>query len=340
MAIFKAEDVYVNIDGTDLAAISLNFQSSPSKVPVRRFGEVIDPTGFAINGPQRSSMTIDFLLTGSGSSIFNPILNLLSGIDAEVYEASGGMTDFIGIYSPYNTGEVYVQKQGSHFLNYIWWSGGDSWAASRPNGQWVDSETSADIYDNSFTGLQIRRAGYMGCLTGSIISLGGTAFASGAALNGLTINITPFAPIACQASFDIYNEVTGQFTSGQGSINIHPNNVAHGLYSTYSGIFTNVDEVTSIKLSYSAQREPRFEYGKKHISRIDTLSVTKTVEFNGYGRSETLKEPTLPLTITLGSANQSNIFTDTISGIIMDDSFDLPNVGIISKSVRVVQNMV
>ena len=343
MAIFKAEDISVGIDGVEVAALSLSFQSSDNKTPQRRFGQEIDSTGFSVTGPQNSSINMQFYITGSGAAISNPVLDLLDGIDFKVYTTHADYTDFLGIYTPYHTGEVYLQSRGAHTLNYFHWSGGDFYG-DRPNlNDVVRSDGGASsIYDVAWdpdylSGIQ---HGFMGCLLVSTISLGGQDFASGAALTSLTIDIQPFSPIICSASFEIYNEVTGQFNSGASSLSIDPRNIAHGLYSTYTGAFTNVEEVRNIKLTYSANRIPRYELGKKHASQIHTSTATKVVDFAGYGRSATLEEPNIPFTITLGSQNQSNIFTDTVSGIIIDDSFAIPNVGIVSKQVKIIQNMV
>ena len=347
MATFRAEDVVIGIDGRELAAQTVSFQSSSSRAETRRYGKIIDPTGLVINGPQTSSMTIDFLITGSGSATSNPILDLLSGIDLEI-TSSPTYPSFEGIYKPYNTGEIYIQQNGADTINYFLWNEPtETWSGVFQH-EYVaaaaitvtDDLLHPDTISAMSPAMGMERAGFMGCLTGSTISFGGQPFASGAALTNLSIGIQPFSPITCSASFDIYNPVTGEFITGTGSFSIHPKNVAHGLYSTYSGVFTNVDEVESINITYSAERVARYEIGKKNVNRIDTKQVQKTIEFAGYGRSETLEQPTLPFTITLGSENQSNIYTDTVSGVLIDDSFAIPNVGIISKQVKIVQNIV
>jgi hypothetical protein len=194
-------------------------------------------------------------------------------------------------------------------------------------------------YDNgSYSGYH---TGVLGCITGSRIQLGGQEFASGAALTSLSFTVNPYIPTVCSATFEIYNKVTGTFPTGASSLTyIDPSEVAHGLFCSYSGI-TGIDEMSSISYSVTAERAPRYILGKENVHEIKTLSASKEIAFNGWGQSSPiLEDPPTSLTFTLGAENNSDVYTDTITGVTIDDSFELPEVGLMSKNFKIRQILV
>jgi len=349
MAIFKAEDISVGINGVEFPATQISFNSAYSYAEDRRLGAPVGGDAFLESGPRRTSFSVDFYVTGV-AELTNPVFQLLSGEDIVFLDDNDAPIDpDVGTMRPHVglTGDLVWMGLGDYHsakILYDWDS--DSWLYTGTNGV----ELYGDIIQSDrpwgdgggfeTDGYFVNRTGHMGALTGSSIQLGGQYFADGAALTDLSLSISPFAPIICSAKFDIYNKVTGTFPSGSTSQIIDPNEVAHGMYSSYSGV-TGISEMGSISLQFSAERAPRYSLGSDAVQIIKTAKATKQVSFEGWGQSTPiLEDAPSSLVITLGSANNSNMFTTLITGATMDDSFDLPTVGIMSKRFKITQNLV
>jgi hypothetical protein len=65
MAVYRAEDISVGIDDQEFPAINLSFQSSNTLEENRRLGANPAGNAFSTSGPQRSSISFDFYLTGN-----------------------------------------------------------------------------------------------------------------------------------------------------------------------------------------------------------------------------------------------------------------------------------
>lgn len=334
MSFFKAEDIPVEIDGIKILANTLSFQTSKSYAEDRRFDKEISASGFLQNAPNKSSMSISFYATGNAYSN-NPVFDLLSGLDAK---ASGVLDPDLSQGAIFrvrkdNAGLIWEWDENYHtffYKNNIFYRDGIQ----------VGSSESQTIYpwENPAYSFFFERYGYLGCVTGSTIKLGDSNFASGAALTSFSFNFSPFEVIEFKADFDIYNEVNQVFETGGLGLNVDPDEIAHGFSSTFSGV-NNIEELQSISYSIRADRVPRYVVGKKDVYEIKTTKAQKEVSFQGWGRSENLLEDPSALKITLKSQN-GTVFEDTVQGKIIDESFEIPNVGIMSKNFRIIQNLV
>ena len=354
MAIYRAEDISVGIDGTEIAATSLSFSSSSPLVEDRRLGKEIGGKDFLVNGPQKSSLNVSFYLTGSATGE-NPIFQLLNGEDAYSVNVLSGVSGFEEIegkvfkrrLDPEVTGSIYEYIGDYHSYSFRYDPNSDVvllWKAAVSGGSWL---TGDDVFGTGYwtgsgalesgTG-EVSRAGTLGALTGSTIYLGGNPFASGAALTSLSFAISPFSPVICNASFDIFNPVTGAFTSGEGSISISPTSLAHGMFSYYSGV-TGISDVQEISWEIVAERVPRYVIGKKNVYEIKTSRAVKTLNFRGWGPSTpVLQDAPDTFIVSLGS-QAGEVFSDTVSGEVGDESFDVPGAGLMSKSFTIIENL-
>jgi len=373
--IYKAEDVSVKVDGVEIAATSLSFSTSAPLAEDRRLGKSIGGKDFSPNGPQKSSLRMNFYVTGTATGD-NPIFGLLRGEDAYNVNVLSGITGFeetVGKtfkrrYDEEVTGSLY-EYLGEYYVYALRYDAISDkilvWRGKNPTGQWLSGDgvfgtgeystyeafltTNFEEFYGSGGNLfevgteqtgtgQITQVGTLGVFTGSNISLGNTSFASGAALTSLGFSISPFNPVECQAEFDIYNPVTGTFSASGGNISITPASIAHGMFSYYSGV-TGISDVSSISWSIQAERIPRYVVGKKNVHEIKTAKAIKTLSFQGWGASTPVLE-TAPETfvVSLGSEGGS-IFTDIVSGSVMDESFDIPSAGIMAKNFTIIENL-
>ena len=335
MSFFRAEDIPVEIDGIKMLANTLSFQTSKSYAEDRRFDKEIADDGFLENGPNKSSMSISFYATGDAYSN-NPVFDLLSGLDAKITASSVENLDVNSIFKPRKDGNELIWEWDSDYHTFY-----------IKNDLYMDGQVvrnnSIDLqlpWEVVYGDVLIQRHGYLGCVTGSTIKLGDSNFASGAALTSFSFNFSPFEPIEFKADFDIYNEVTAIFDKDSLAVDVNPNEIANGFSSTFSGI-DNIEELQSISYSIRAERIPRYVAGKKDVYEIKTLKAQKEVSFQGWGKSEKLLENPDPnqLKITLKSQN-GIVFEDFIEGEEIDESFEIPNVGIMSKNFRIIQNLV
>lgn len=312
-----------------MLANTLSFQTSKSYAEDRRFDKEIADDGFLENGPNKSSMSISFYATGD-----NPVFDLLSGLDAEVTSSNVDYLDVGAIFKPRKDGDGLIWEWDSDYHTFF--IKDDLYMDSSI----VETNAGPDAapWQGSFEDVIIQRYGHLGCVAGSTIKLGDSNFASGAALTSFSFNFSPFEPIEFKADFDIYNEVNATFETGGLGLDVDPNEIAHGFSSTFSGV-NNIEELQSISYSIRAERIPRYVAGKKDVYEIKTIKVQKEVSFQGWGRSQNILEDPDQLKITLKSQN-STVFEDTISGKIIDESFEIPNVGIMSKNFRIIQNLV
>jgi hypothetical protein len=347
MAIYKVENISFGIDGTEMAASSVSFKTSNQFEAARRLGKNIGGQDFSTTGPQKSSMTVNFYLTQSSSA--DPIFSLLSGLDLIFLDSGNNALDpDVGIMTPYLDANDNLKWGGhSSYHTAKMENNGGAWAYTTSDGftSTSDSSPATQIFPWSigggFDGLDYYayRTGSLGCVTGSTIQLGGTNFASGAALTSLGFSFSPFSPILCKASFDIFNEVTGTFPESGSNLGITASDIAHGMFSSFSGV-TGISEVESLSWNVSATRIPRYVVGKKNVKEIATTVAKKEVSFQGWGQStQILEDPPTSLTISIGSQG-GTFFTDTVSGLTRDDSFDLPEVGIMSKNFSIDQNLI
>lgn len=355
MAIYRAEDVSVDIDGTEILASSLSFSTSSPISEDRRLGAEIGGKDFLTNGPQSSSLSMNFYITGDATGD-NPIFNLLKGGDAQANNLLTGVTGeeeiqsakFRRRYDAENTGDwyeflgeynVYSIRYEPASGQYLLWKGNESLGSWDNGSSGLYGTGTWTTFSPAQTGTgSISRAGYAEAESGSKVYLGGQLFASGAALTSLSFSVQPFNPIICSASFDIYNEATGALGSGQGSVAIDPSNVAHGFYTYYSGI-TGINEVSSISFEINMERAPRYVVGLKDVHEIKTLKATKRLSFDGWGPWEsTLKDPPTTFLLSLGSQNGA-VYQDTISGATMDESLELPEAGLVSKKFTIIENL-
>jgi len=375
MAIYKAEDVAVAIDGVEVAATTISFNTSAPLSEDRRLGAPISSTGFLTNGPQQSTFSMSFYVTGNATGDC-PVFSLLNGGDAYNFNAFSGITGFeeiqgktfrkrhtdelgtgvyeyIGQHSVYAfrydpTSDIILLWKGDYFMG-SWLSGHDMYGTgdwnlyesflTRELEEFYESGGNLFVVGATQSGTgRINRVGFLDCTTGSTISLGGTGFASGAALTSLNFAIQPFSPILCSATFDIYNPVTGTFPTGGSSLNISPSKIAHGMYSYYSGI-AGISDVQSVGWAVSAERRPRYVIGKNTVHDIKTTKASKRISFEGWGESTALL-PQSPSSFIVALGSQTGtVFIDYITGRTIDNSFSLPNVGLMSKSFSIVQNM-
>ena len=375
MAIFKAEDVAVSIDGVGLAASTLSLDVNKSLVEDRRLGKNMDEQGFVPNGPQTSSMSVSFYVTGDATGDC-PIFSLLNGGDAYSVNLMSGITGYDEIvgktfkkrYAPEITGAVYeyIGNYYAYALRYdsysdiilIWrgdlpigyWSSGNNVFGTHDYAtyeafltvnleEFYDSGLNLFVIGTSQSGVgTVTRRGFLDCMTGSTISLGGQKFASGAALTYLGFSMEPFSPVLCNATFEIYNPISSSFPSGNSSLSIDPANIAHGLYSYYSGV-TGISEVSSINWELTAERAPRYVVGERNVHEIKTTKAYKRMSFEGWSdSSQVIPDPPDQFIISLGSS-AGTVYLDSISGTTTNGSFNLPDVGIMSKNFTIVQNL-
>jgi hypothetical protein len=333
MSFFRAEDIPIEIDGVKILANTLSFQTSKSYAEDRRFDQEISSDGFLENGPNKSSMSISFYATGNAYAN-NPVFDLLIGLDAKVVNTSIPYLDINSIFKVRKDGNGLIWEWDSDYHTFF--IKDDIYM----DGSMVDQNFNSEEYpwDKNLFSSQILRHGHLGCVTGSTIKLGDSNFASGAALTSFSFNFSPFEVIEFKADFDIYNEVNQVFETGGLGLSVDPDEIAHGFSSTFSGV-NNIEELQSINYSIRADRVPRYVVGKRDVYEIKTTKAQKEVSFQGWGRSENLLEDPSALKITIKSQN-GTVFEDTISGKIIDESFEIPNVGIMSKNFRIIQNLV
>jgi len=350
MATYRAEDVAVKIDGQTVLATNLSFKSSLSLDEDRRMGKRIGGGDFLSNGPQRSSLSMNFYITGNATGT-NPVFSLLKGRDIYLsgigsgyldelngatltnrfLPPSGNVYEFHGDYHTYKL--LYDSASGTH---YIWRDGVKK--IEWQSGLYGTGTWNSITGSNSGAG-KVSIRGFAGCSTGSLIQLNNQAFASGVTLKALSFPLQPFSPIVASADFEIYNPVTGIFPSqGTPQSGISPSSMAHGMFSSFSGI-TGISDMEEVSWAVNIERVPRYVVGQKNVHDIRTLRASKDLNFKGWGKSSPVLENTpTSISINLGSENGS-VFADTVSGKVIDDSFDLPAVGIMAKNFRIIQNM-
>jgi hypothetical protein len=344
MAIYKAEDVYVQVDNTKVLANTLSFQTQAPITEDRRLGKEITEVDYVNSGPQRSSMSMSFYVTGVATTV-NPIFKLLLGYDFFLYT---GQTRVSPMMRPTVSG------------NDIVWRGVDEWHTARcwPNGggPFFDyRDTDGTSYEGPDLGtydwpwentwetgsIDVSRQGKLGCVSGSEIKIGTGLFASGAALTSLEFTIQPFMPVVCSASFEIYNPVTGTWDSSTTTTaGLDPSEIAHGLYSSVNSNQKGIDDYEAVTWRVTAERVPRYVVGKKDVHEIKTVKAVKEVSFRGWGSpAAPLADFSSTMTLNLKSRNRT-VYTDSLSGRVIDDSFELPEAGLMSKNFRIVEIMV
>ncbi len=169
--------------------------------------------------------------------------------------------------------------------------------------------------------------------------LSNTLFASGGAVKSVTISVQPFSLVEMGVSIDIHNPTTGQIPTGtilDTSDSVYA--YAHGLYSTLTP-FEYLDSISSIEYQALFQREPRYILGSKIAQNIVTKKASQELSVVGFGNHGNLTEQESGITLNIGTAENSTWLSKTISGKISEDRFEIPEIGIVRKTITITQNL-